>query len=60
MSAKFILQETKEGEVEEEEQKHEGGVGEGNEEKWIGERYNNNNNNKYLGMIGAWLPDGEW
>ena len=61
--AKFILQEAKEGVVEEE-QKHEGEVGEGKDEKWIGEQYynnnNNNNNNQYLGMVGAWLPEADW
>ena len=48
----------------EEEQKHEGEVGEGKDEKWIGEQYynnnNNNNNNQYLGMVGAWLPEADW
>jgi len=39
-----------------------GEVGEGKYEKWVGEQYNNdnNNNNQYLGMVGAWLPEADW
>jgi len=51
------LQEAKDGEVASE-QKHEGGVGFGKDEKWIGEQYNNNS--QYLGMVVAWLPEADW
>jgi hypothetical protein len=59
LSAKFILQEAKEKEVEVK-PKHERGVGEWKDEKRRRERYNKNNNNnneQYLGMFGAWLPE---